>query len=739
MLPFQAAYLSLFDAVRRWWSGAGGVLQRWWPRGQSLRLQWPRAQWPRARWPIVWVMGGAIVSLAVLDLWLVTCGFEGCPTAAEIQAYQPSEGGLVKDRNGRTMGRLTLVRRINVPLASVPEHVREAFIATEDRRFYQHDGLDWRAVGRSVVRNITSLRLREGFSTITMQVARNTFLAHRQPHARSLGRKLLELRLARLLERHLTKEQILELYLNAIYLGNGVYGVEAASRDLFGKRVRDLTVAQGALLAALPKGPSYYTPRRSRERAQARRDLVLGLMEREGYLTAKAAERARRERMTISKAGWRPPKVANSYAIDLVRALVDSVRDAAGVRYGDLVVHTTLDATAQEAAEAAVRRSASDIDREARGWRPVSNGQRRQAAVEGAMVAIDPRTGDIRALVGGRRHVRGAFNRAVAAHRQPGSAFKPFVYAAALAAGFTPATMVDDEPVTVDQGGGKVWMPANYGDEYFGRVTMRAALSHSANSATVRISRAVGEARVVEVARRNGIESPVPAVPAVALGAADVTPLELVTAYAPFANGGFRVEPRLVERIERTDGTVIWESEPSLVQVMDPRDAFQLTSMLRGVVDEGTGSVLRAMGIYDPVAGKTGTTNEGADVWFVGYTPTVVAGFWFGYDTPASLGQGASGGRMAAPAWARFYLNGWRERGEEWEPPAGLVQREIDPETGALATEWCPLRVREWFRVGTEPMETCSDHFAPGFRWFTDIDDEVRERISKLLRRIFRP
>lgn len=629
---------------------------------------------------------------------------------------------------------------MNVPLEAVPRHVQQAFIATEDRRFYEHEGLDWRAVGRAVMRNTLSLRVREGFSTITMQVARNTFLSHRQPHVRSMGRKLLELRLARLLERNLTKDEILELYLNAIYLGNGVYGVEAASRDLFGKRVRDLTMAQGAMLAALPKGPSLYTPRRDRARAQARRDLVLGLMVREGYLSSEAAARARRERLVVSRSGWRPPAVGASDPLDLVRTFVDSIRREAGVRYGDLLVYTTLDATAQRAAERAVRRGASDIDRQAAGWYHASNdGGNGRASVQGAMVAIDPRTGDIRALVGGRQYVRGAFNRAIGARRQPGSAFKPFVYAAALGAGYTPATTVHDEPITVDQGNGQVWMPANYGDEYFGRLTMRGALARSANSATVRISRAVGEARVVEVARRNGITSHLPAVPAVALGAAEVTPLELVTAYAPFANGGFRVRPRLVRRIERADGTVLWSSDVEKTPAMDPRDAFQLTSMLRGAVEDGTGSAVRAMGVYGPVAGKTGTTNDGTDVWFVGYTPTVVAGFWFGYDIPRSLGPAASGGRMAAPAWARFYIDGWREREPTWEAPAGLVAREIDPETGALAGEWCPLRVREWFRVGTEPTAICGDHDAPHSHWLSEIDDQVSERVRRLLRRLFRP
>lgn len=695
----------------------------------------PPSRWLRRHWRLATALGVALVGAILFDAWLLTCGFDGCPGTSAIRAYAPAQGGRVLDRDGKPMGRLHVVRRINVPLATVPVHVRRAFIATEDRRFYEHDGLDWRAVGRAVVRNVAALGVREGFSTITMQVTRNTFLAARSTGARSVGRKLLELRLARRLEAVLTKDEILELYLNAIYLGNGVYGVEGASRDLFGKRVRDLTLAEGALLAALPKGPSIYTPRRSPARALARRNLVLALMHEQGYISADAWRRAARVPLPRPRDAWRPPEPPESYALDLVRAFVDSVLRARGEHGTEVVVHTTLDAVAQRVAQRTVQRRALEIERDATGWWPdedVPEGE----GVQGAMVALDPRTGDIRALVGGRTHVRGAFNRAVRARRQPGSAFKPFVYAAALGAGLTPATVVEDAPVFVDQGNGDIWTPANFEDRYAGSMTLRRALQRSSNTATVRVSRAVGESRVVAAARANGIASRLPSVPSIALGAAEVTPLELVAAYAPFANGGRRVTPRLVRRIERMDGTPIWSSEPSLVPAMDPRDAFQMTSMLRGVVDGGTGRVLRDLGVTGPVAGKTGTTNDAADAWFIGYTPVLVAGFWFGHDTPRSLGDAASGARMAAPAWARFYQDGWRERAREWVAPAGLVPAVIDPETGALAGEWCPLATREWFRTGTEPHERCRQHESPTLpEWIGSLEDEIAERLARVLRR----
>jgi penicillin-binding protein 1A len=652
----------------------------------------------------------AIAGVVALDIWLGTCGFNGCPTQAEIRGFRPPEGGKILDRQGRLMGRLTVVRRVNVPIEKVPKHVRDAFLATEDRRFYAHNGLDWRGFIRAGLRNVGAFGVREGFSTITMQVARNTFIAEHFASSRTMRRKLMELRLSRLIEQSLTKDQILALYLNVIYLGNGVYGVEAASRDLFGKGVEDVTIAEGAMLAALPKGPSAYTPRNNMKRARVRRDLVLGLMRREGYLDDIGLVAARAEPLRIAATEWRPPQADDSYALDAVRSVVDSVTTALKEPENttDYVVYTTLDLGAQRAGDRSVRRRAAAIQQEARYWSGRNGG-----TIEGAMVALDPRTGDVRALVGGRQYERGSFNRALAAHRQPGSAFKPFVYAAALAAGFTPASMVDDEPVEIDQGG-RIWSPSNYGDEYQGRVTFRRALMKSSNAAAVRVSRAVGEEKVIQAAHRNGIMSPLAPVPAIALGALEVTPIELVTAYAPFANGGLRVRPRLVRRIERADGSVLWEQDRSApVPVMDPRDAYQLTSMLRSVVDRGTGTAVRAAGITQPVAGKTGTTNNGADVWFVGYSKSIVAGFWFGYDAPHSIAGDASGGRLAAPAWAEFYQTGWPERASDtdWIPPAGMVPRLIDAETGMLAGEWCPITQREWFKPGTEPTEICDQHF----------------------------
>jgi penicillin-binding protein 1A len=687
----------------------------------------------------------SILGVIVLDTWLTTCGFESCPTPRQIQSYQPDEGGRIYDRNGKLIGRVVIVRRVNVPIAQVPVFVRQAFIATEDRRFYEHNGMDWRGFFRSVAHNIAAGGIREGFSTITMQAAQNSFVVKKYP-SRSLRQKLIEMRVAHIMERSLTKDQILQLYLNAIYMGNGMYGVEAASRDLFGKTVSKLTLPEAAMLAALPKAPSYYTPRRNPGRATGRRNLVLSLMVDAGYISRERLAGLQATQLRIAKEEWRPDTRMDSYAIDAVRAFTDSVLDDREDDIRDLTVYTTLDVTAQRAGDRAVARRAQAIQAESGGY---FKGSRHH--IQGAFIALDPRTGDIRAITGGWRYERGNYNRAFSAKRQPGSAFKPFVYITALAAGYSPASEISDEPVEVVQGS-TVWTPANYNDDYLGTITFRRALMRSSNAAAVRVSQSVGLPAVIANAHRMGIQSNIPNYPAVALGAADVTPLELVRAYAPFANGGFRVTPRLVKRIESRDGDVLYSQDPvPLQRVIDPRDAYELTSMLRAVVDYGTGRTIRDWGAKGKIAGKTGTTNNGTDVWFVGYTPNLVAAVWFGYDDPHQISYDASGGRLAAPAWAEFFTQGWREPvpANSWDPPPGVDEAVmIDPTTGYIATDWCPQRKVEYFKPGTGPRVECPEHGPAYDEPIFTVDeaqhqierraDDLGKKISKALGRIFR-
>jgi penicillin-binding protein 1A len=690
----------------------------------------------------------SILGVIVFDSWLATCGYDGCPTPRQIQTYNPDEGGRIYDRSGVLMGRLAIVRRVNVPISQVPDFVRQAFVATEDRRFYKHNGVDWKGFVRAAVRNVKSFGVREGFSTITMQAARNSFVVHKYKN-RSLPQKLVELRVARLMERSLTKDQILQLYLNAIYMGNGVYGVEAASRDLFGKSVNRLTLPEAAMLAALPKAPSAYTPRRNPKRAITRRNLVLSLMVNEGYVSAGRLPGLQATPLRIAKEEWRPDDRTDSFALDAVRAITDSVLSQTDEDAADLTVYTTLDNRAQIAADRAVARRASAIQNESRGY---YNGSRH--SIQGAMIGMDPRNGDIRALTGGRKYERGNYNRALKAKRQPGSAFKPFVYVTALSAGYSPASEVQDEPVEVIQGR-KVWTPSNYNDDYLGTITFRRALMKSSNVAAVRVSQMVGTSRIIETAHRLGIESDIPNYPAIALGAADVTPIELVRAYSPFANGGFKVTPRLVKRIESRDGEVLWSDETVAPQrVLARADAYELTSMLRAVVDYGTGRPIRDYGAKGMIAGKTGTTNDGTDVWFVGYTPNLVAAFWFGYDDPHQISYDASGGRLASPAWAEFYTTGWREPvpPNAWDPPPEVSEAVmIDPTTGWIANDWCPARKVEYFKPGTGPRTECPEHgpeeIQPGWpepgqpdigREIGKHADDLGKKISKVLGKIFK-
>ena len=659
--------------------------------------------------------------------WWITCGYDGCPSMAELQAWRPTEGGAVLDVHGQLLGPLVIVKRTNIPLSRVPSTVQNAFIAVEDRRFREHHGVDWRGVARATFANIRAFGVREGASTISMQLARNVFLVDRASE-RTFGRKFLEWRFAGLLEHALTKDQILERYLNAIYLGNGVYGVEGASRDLFGKSVSDVSLAEAAMLAGLPKAPSAYSPRHDKVKARARRDVVLSVLDREHVANRGAIVAAHAYDVNVVAEEWNPARNNDSWALEMARNAIDSLRASHGlpasISNANLVVHTTFDRRAQKAAERAVAHGAVQVDNERAGG----------ASTQGAMVALDPQTGAILALVGGRQVERRGFNRALFARRQPGSAFKPFVYAAAIQKGYTTATMVDDEPVSIEIGK-DTWEPTNFDDEYGGRITLRQALTRSANAATVRVSTDIGIPRIATLATQMGIRSPLPLVPALALGAGEVTPLELTTAYTAFGNGGNRVTPHLMLSVDDAFGRVQWRAKSAVnARVLDSSDAFLVTSMLRSVVDEGTGRAVRSAGIRGPVAGKTGTTNDGADVWFVGFTPTIVAAVWFGADTPQPLGGAATGGRLAAPAWSEFLQNGWHSpsRDTAWAAPPSLLVRQIDVASGELADSWCGESRKDWFKPGTEPRQQCSGTANVAMNFGRSLRDDVRNAVSSV-------
>jgi len=692
-------------------------------------------------------LGVAGVGAAYLFL-TPSCAAEGCPLLSEIEEYRAPEPPLLYDRHGRLVGALPGPRRVGVSLDEVPEIVREGFVAVEDRRFRSHPGVDLRAALRALYRNLRAGEAVEGASTIPMQLARNVFGPEIRRYSK-WRRKAVEVRLALELDARLTKERILELYLNQIYLGDGAYGIGAASRHYFGVPVSELELKEAALLIGMTKNPEGYDPRRHLGLALERRDRVLEVLVREGVVDQEAARRAREAAIEIRPSAlvWSEGSYYAAAVRRELRRILPSARERSGVR-----VHTGLDPRLQSEAERALLERLRRVESGAYGpYRaPVpgdgtgragsgASGEEGSPYLQGMVVALDPGDGAVRALVGGRDFVHSEFDRALQARRQPGSAFKPVVYAAALAEGRTLAHLVPTDslqiPSRTDPGG--VWHVGDPGptldgepggDATRGHLTIREALVRSSNAATVRLGMGVGVERVIEQARALGISGPLPPYPSLLLGTAEVVPAELVAAYAAFGNGGFRVRPHLINRIEDSGGRVLWETREEREPALDPRVAHLTLTALQEVVDRGTGRGVRAAGYGGAAAGKTGTTDRGRDLWFVGLTPGLAAGVWIGFDRPRSVVAGASGGRLAAPVWARVAAAwaGARAKGEPgpetWRPPESLVRAEIDETSGFLAHGACPgERVRsEWFLPGTEPVHRCPLHERNVARRFFD-------------------
>ena len=655
------------------------------------------------------------------------CFFTICPNVDKLAAFQPGGAPVLLDRNGEVFADLAPAERQIVPLSSLPSLVPQAFLSVEDQRFYEHRGIDWRRVGGAVLANLRSGGYAQGFSTISMQLARNVFPERIPGEEQTTRRKLLEIRVAQDLERRYSKEEILELYLNNIYFGNRARGIEAASRQYFGRSARELTLAQAAMLAGLPKAPSHYDPRRHPDEALARRNLVLALMQQQARVPRGLAEKAKLEPLGIVPA----PRQERTEA-GLAPWFVEQVRRELEERFGPnlytqpLRVVTTLDSAAQRAAEEELRRQLKLVESGGlgpfQGPRYASDGETPEGGtpyLQGAVVMLDARDGDVLAWVGGRDFAQSQFDRVLQARRQPGSAFKPFVYAQALADGWVLSQPLLDQPLKVKIGNGQLWQPKNFSDRYDGQVSVRDALVRSKNVATVRLADAVGLTEIVQAAHRAGITEPIPAVPSMPLGTVAVSPLELTTAYTGFAALGRAAEPRLILRVEDENGKAIWRSEPKGHPVLDPGVAFLVTDVLAESLVSGTGNLVQQTGLKAPAAGKTGTTNEGADAWFVGYTPEIVAGVWIGFDKPRPILEEATGGRLAAPVWGRMLARVYQGRPAPppWKAPANVVSRPVDPATGLLIASGCspqngPAR-KELFLRGKEPAAYCPGREAP--------------------------
>jgi penicillin-binding protein 1A len=661
------------------------------------------------------VVGFAVFAAAGVVFGVVQWLRRDLASPEALLAIKPPVKTVVYDARGRVLHEFFKENRSPVPLRQIPRHLINATIATEDRNFYQHWGVDLWGIARAAVTDVTHMRIKEGGSTITQLLARNVFLTHE----RTISRKLKEVALAIEIERNYSKDQILEMYFNQIYFGEGAHGVEAAAKTYYGKPLRELTLGECALIAGIPANPSLYSPRRRPAAARARRAKVLRNMLATGAVTQVEFDNA-----MSSPLGVTPMRYGNDrapYFVEMVRLHLDEKYGSSAVYEGGLKVYTTLDMDLQLVAERALEKQLAALEAELRVKNtlatytpPPANAPRPTQAtpyLQGSVVALDPRTGYIRALVGGRNWNHSNFNRATQALRQPGSAFKPFVYTAAMDNGFHPTDVIVDEPQSFPGVNGELWQPQNYDHTYRGSVTLRYALQQSINIPAIKLLRKVSTSLVASYARRMGIRSPVGQNLSLALGTSEVTLLELTAAYGVFANRGIRNDPLFVLKVEDKNGNVLEKNSPRPVEVLSEGTASVMTSMLQSVMDHGTGYPARARGFTAPAAGKTGTMDDYMDAWFVGFVPSLVSGVWVGYDEKHPIGPGMTGARAALPAWTDIMIGATRGRPvEDFPVPAGTTTREVCAETGMLATDACPNVTSEIFEEGAEPTETCTAH-----------------------------
>jgi penicillin-binding protein 1A len=684
---------------------------------------------PRARRiALVSLLAVVAFGLAVLTaLWTRACAGNSCPSIAELGGYDPAQASKVYAADGRLITDLGTERRTVVPLGEMSPYVKAAFITTEDKRFYEHHGIDWYRVFGAIKNNLTKFRVAEGFSTITMQLARNLWPDDISGRDKTLRRKLREAHVAREIEAKYSKDKILELYLNQIDLGNRAYGVEAASQRYFGKSVRDLNVAEAATLAAIPKAPSRYNPRKNPNLTVQRRNTILNLLRDNDLLSAEDTERWKAYPLLLS---------SHSDFSGVAEYFVEYVRQQLDARFGsDLYksgyrIYTTLDLDTQQAAERALEARLEAIESGADGkftWPSYrqyldsradtpDNGNRGTTPyLQGLVVTLDAKTGNIRAMVGGRDFEDSKFNRATQALRQPGSTFKPIVYAAAIEAGYPLSHVMVDDPLTVEISTDTLpWAPQNYDLEFDGPMTIRRALYMSRNIIAIKLGMELGEDAVISEASKFGLTTRVPPYPSIHIGSADVIPLEMIAAYTTFANLGVRTIPNGILRVEDRSGKILWQPQVRSVPVMDTEHAWLMTDALRDVVRHGTAVGSVGSRINFPAGGKTGTTNDGFDVWFIGFTPDLVTGIWLGFDQPKKIKANAQGGVLAAPAWTAMMREVYERRAlpTAWPRPDGLTALDIDKTTGYKATPFCPKEVHyiESFIPGTEPTAFCPIH-----------------------------
>ena len=745
----------------------------------------PRRQSIRRRVIVVgcWSAVALLVFGLSLAAGLYVAFLRDPPNLARLEEYRPSVATILYTDQGEPFHSFHEQRRILVPLSKIPTQLTQAILAVEDAQFYEHHGVSLRAIARALVMNVFAGRRAQGGSTITQQLARRLFLT---PEKR-LTRKIREALLAVEIEKHYSKDKILELYLNQVYFGHGAYGVEAAAQAYFQKSVGDLSLPEAAMLAGLPSAPNRFSPIVDPPRARRRREHVLNRMVDENFITREQADVA--GRTPFNETLFTRAATVAPYFVEHVRQRLEESYGAHALYNTGLKVYTTLNLTMQRAAEEALVGGLRALDKR-HGYRPppakpdaardrigpytpkpgevlpgtvlrvhprsldVQIGRYRgeipfaslkwtrlanpaaafkeggpvlvhvlsvdeahktvglaleqDPELEGAFLAVTPQDGSIKAMIGGYDFERSKFNRAVQAKRQPGSAFKPFIYAAAFDNGFTPSTIIDDSPISFETtvGGEQVeWAPENFDRQFHGPTTLRRALENSVNVVTVKLLEELGVGPVIEMARQLGIKSPLRREMALALGVSEVTPLELVSAFGVFANGGVRAEPFAIRGVTNSQGHILERHVTELQEVMRPETAYVLVNVMKGVIERGTG--VRAKILQRPLAGKTGTSSDATDVWFVGFSPSLVAGVWIGYDLKRSLGPVETGGRLALPIWIAFMQKALAgTEPEDFPEPEGVVAIPVNLQTGLPERPGAGGAITEYFVRGTEPEET---------------------------------
>jgi penicillin-binding protein 1A len=612
--------------------------------------------------------------------------FGSFPSFDSVQEYRPSVSSKIYDRYNHMIGELYIEKRTLAPFDKIPRHVVNAFVAAEDANFFNHRGVDFTAIARAAVKDLLGGSFAQGGSTITQQTVKNLFLTREK----SISRKLKELILAYRMERKMSKEEILYLYLNQIYLGEGAYGVEAASRSYFGKGVSELGLAEGALLAGLPKAPTRYSPRIHPDLAKRRQRYVLRRMVEAGFLSQAEADNAYAAKIVLA-----PPSTFRSkaaYFLEQVRIVLAEKYGTEPLYRDGLRIYTTIDTRLQEAAH----------DSLIEGIRATEE-KNKYEGLQGAVLALDPHTGAVLAMVGGTDFAQSQFNRALHARRQPGSAFKPIVYAAALSEGKTLVSMTDDSPIEFDRTEEELWKPKNYDGTFLGPIPLIEALARSRNLATIRLLNEVGVDSALRTAKALGIASPIARNLSIALGSSGVTPLEMCVAYATFANGGLRPTPYFLREVRDAKGNVLERTAPTAEQAISPDTAYLMVRMMQEVIRNGTGRSARRLG--HNLAGKTGTTNENTDAWFIGYSPDLVGGVWIGFDTPRPLGDRQSAAVVALPIWIRFMgqvLPLFPNR--SFPIPPGISFARVNPDTGKTLPSSFSGGELLPFQVGTVPQ-----------------------------------